>query len=118
METGAFAPLYLRTSATVAGGLLASTTVAATAASGPSTQFAGTSGPNAFCQIQIANPSGSWAYVNLGVLGSVAAATVAASYPVGPGAVVVVSVDSEVNAATVILASGSGNVVFTRGEGL
>jgi len=45
---------------------------------------------------------------------------VASGYPVAPGAVVVVSVDSEVSGASVILAAGAtaGNVIFTRGEGL
>jgi threonine/homoserine/homoserine lactone efflux protein len=58
--------------------------------------------------------------VNFGQLGAVVAATVAASYPVGPGAVVVVSVSAEVNAASVIIAAGatSGSVTFTRGNGI
>lgn len=116
METRAFSPLYLRTAAAYAGTLLASITVAATTSAVPSAQIpvAG----SGVCQIQISNTTASWCYVNFGVFGSVTAATVASSYPVAPGAVVVVSVDNEVNAASVILATGTGNVIFTRGEGL
>jgi hypothetical protein len=72
---------------------------------------------NQFVQIQISNQTASWAYVNFGVFGAVVAATVN-SYPVGPGAVVVVSVAGEVTGASVILATGTGSVTFTRGEGL
>jgi len=50
----------------------------------------------------------------------ITAATVAASYPVAPGAVVVVTLDSEVAAVSCILAAGgtAGNVTFTLGNGL
>jgi hypothetical protein len=117
METRAFAPLYTRATASANGTLQASVTVAATASAQPSGQLGSTNG-NAFCQIQIANTSAAFAYVNFGQLGAVTAATVAAGYPIAPGSVVVVSIDSEVTGASVILASGTGNVVFTRGEGL
>jgi hypothetical protein len=73
-------------------------------------------------QIQIANTTNGWAYVNFGnlAIGAVTAATVATGYPVAPGAVVVVTVGGDVNGASVILASGAtaGSVIFTRGEGL
>lgn len=118
METRAFAPLYSPSSGQGAGGLQASVTVAAVATGATaSTVFPGIQN-NSMCQIQIANTASAWAYVNFGVLGAVTAATVASSYPVAPGSVVVVSVNSEVTGASVILASGSGSVIFTRGEGL
>lgn len=123
-EVRSFYPLYQRSSETAgaatAGTLQPSVTVAGTAAAVASTVFPGVDRNN-YCQIQIANQAAQWAYVNFGVLGgglTVTAATVAASYPVAPGSVVVVSVDPEVNAASVILASGTGNVTFTRGEGI
>jgi hypothetical protein len=120
-DTQAFKPLYTRASQSpsVAGTLLPSTTVAAGDTASPSDQFAGTN-QNTSNQIQIANTTSSWAYVNFGVFGSVTAATVATGYPVGPGGVVVVSVDPEVTGASVILgtASATGDVIFTRGEGL
>jgi hypothetical protein len=116
-DTRPFAPLYGPSTGTTAGGLRTSTTVAGTTSAVASTAFYG--GPGAgFDQIQIANTSASWAYVNFGVVGVLAAATVAASYPVAPGAVVVVTVAAEVNGASVILSTGTGNVIFTIGSGL
>ena len=119
-----FRPLYQRSSqasaVSTAGLLLPSVTVAGTAAAVASTVFPGDT-VNIFAQIQIANTSAQWAYVNFGtLLGglTVTAATVATGYPVAPGSVVVVTVDREVNAASVILASGTGNVIFSRGEGI
>lgn len=118
METRAFAPLYSPSSAGQGvGGLQASVTVSATTSAVASTVFPGTQ-VNGACQIQIANTTANWAYVNFGIVGVLAAATVASGYPVAPGAVVVVSVNSEVTGASVILGGGSGNVIFTRGEGL
>ena len=118
METRAFAPLYSPSAGQGAGNLQASVTVAAVATGATaSTVFPGTQ-QNGACQIQIANTAANWAYVNFGIVGVLAAATVASGYPVAPGAVVVVSVNSEVTGASVILGSGSGNVIFTRGEGL
>lgn len=73
---------------------------------------------NSQCQIQIANQTTVWAYVNFGQ-STVTAVTVATGYPVAPGAVVVVTVAPDVNTASVILAgSGAGSVTFTRGVGL
>lgn len=122
VETRAFFPLYSKLPAAngaAQGSLLPSTTVAATDAAGNSGKFSGTE-DNGSRQIQIANLSTSWAYVNFGVFGNMVAATVAASYPVAPGSVVVVTVDAEVTGASVILgtAAATGNVIFTRGEGL
>lgn len=120
-DTRAFFPLYLRSSQNpnVNGSLAPSTTVAATDAGVLSTAFYGVTDNN-FVQIQIANTTTSWAYVNFGVFGAVTAATVATGYPVAPGSVVVVSVDPEVSGASVILgtAAATGSVIFTRGEGL
>lgn len=118
-DTRSFYPLYLRAASAQVGTLAASVTVAATDAGVTSARLPGTDRNN-YVQIQIANLSTSWAYVNFGVFGAVAAATVAASYPVAPGSVVVVSVDPEVSGATVILgtAAATGNVILTRGEGI
>jgi hypothetical protein len=120
-DTQAFAPFYkVSRNGTQTGTLMPSITVAATAGgANPSGVIpAANSGGSA---IQIANTATSWAYVNFGAIRdaqTVTAATVAASYPVAPGAMVVVSVDPEVNGASVILASGTGNVIFTRGNGV
>ncbi len=124
-ELRSFAPLYSQTQlagnpvAPVPGSLQPSVTVAAVDTATASAKFAGTN-DNTYVQIQIANLSTSWAYVNFGQFGAVVAATVAASYPVAPGSVVVVSVDPEVTGASVILgtAAATGNVILTRGEGI
>lgn len=120
METRAFEPLYGPTTGLTAGTLLPSTTIAASvAAATNAAPFSGTT-QNQFVQLQIANQTTAWAFVNFGIVGAVVAATVAASYPVAPGAVVIVTVASEVTAASVILAAGgtAGPVTFTRGKGL
>lgn len=97
---------------------LTSTTTAASGTVAASTAFAG-SPSSGYYQLQIANTTSAWAYVNVGNIAlGVTAATVAASYPVAPGGVVVITVNGEVNGASVILASSSGNVIFSRGEGL
>lgn len=120
METGAFAPLYTKSNPPAQGGLLASVSVTASVAAAASTAFLGNPQSR---QVQIANTTNQWAYVNFGnlVVGAVTAATVAASYPVAPGAVIVVSLDIDVNSASVILGgapTGSALVTFTRGEGI
>lgn len=117
-EIFAFNPLYTNTGLAGAqpGTLVASVTLAATTSSQAVVLPGGSS---SITQIQIANQTTVWAYVNFGIAGAVVAATVAASYPVAPGAVVVVSVATEVTGATCILAgAGSGSVTFTRGNGL
>jgi hypothetical protein len=128
-DTQAFAPFYKRSvqsgnpNASTAGTLLPSVTVAASVAAAASTVFPGTDA-NDSIQIQISNTTTAWAYVNFGVLLggiTVPAATVAAGYPVAPGAVVAVTVDKEVNAASVILGAAPGtntSVIFTRGAGV
>lgn len=124
-EVRAFEPMYAPSGpsggfgiATPQGTLSPSVTLAATAASAATAVFPGST-TNYKQQIQIANQSTFWAYVNFGVFGNIAAATVAGSYPVAPGSVVVVTVDKEVSGATVILAAtGTGSVTFSRGEGL
>lgn len=127
METRAFAPLYTPTTvnsptgAAIAGTLLTSITITATNGSATAGTLPGTTVNNAIAQIQIANTTTAWAYVNFGATGAVTAATVAASYPIAPGSVVVVSVASDVSGASVILGTAPGTataVIFTRGEGL
>lgn len=118
-----FAPLYYR-SQNVAGVLTqqgqnaVSVTVAAGAAAVASAVIPGTGNNNAI-QMQVANLTDKWAFVNFGVFGNVRAATIT-DYPVGPGGVQVVTVDPEVNGASVILtgaAGGSTSVILTRGSG-
>jgi hypothetical protein len=121
METRAFEPQYAPGVGQAQGSLLPSVTVAAVATGATaSTQFAGNLSGNGKNQIQIANQAAAWAFVNFGSLefGAITPATVASSYPVPPNTVVVVSVTSEVSGASVILQTGTGNVTFTRGEGL
>jgi hypothetical protein len=109
-----FAPLYAPNAGSGAGGLLPSVTISAVATGAVSAALPGP----AFNQIQIANTSSVWAYVNFGrTTTEIPAATVAASYPVAPGGVVVVTASSEVAAVSVILGSSSGSVIFTRGSG-
>jgi hypothetical protein len=126
-DTRAFYPMYLKSTetagVTTAGILAPSVTVVAGVAATASTVFPGTDNNN-YVQIQIANKTSVWVHVNFGVLGggqTVTPATLASGYPVAPGAVVVVSVDKEVNAASVIsdgAPAGSTSVIFTRGEGM
>lgn len=112
-ETRAFYPLYSN------GTLLPSVTLAATDTAQATPRFSGVD-QNSFAQMRIANLSTSWAYVNFGVFGNVTAATVAASLPLAPSAVTIVSVDPLVTGASVILgtAAATGNVIFTRGGGI
>jgi hypothetical protein len=112
-----FAPLYAPNAGGGAGALITSLTITAstTSASGA---LPGNTQTNDYNQIQIANTTTGWAYVNFArSTGEIAAATVAAGYPVAPGGVVVVTVSSEVAAASVILGTSSGTVIFTRGAG-
>lgn len=97
---GATPPVLTPPSTTIA----ASTTAAASAFA-PNTQ--------AYAQIKISNQTASWAFVNFGVAGSVNAATVATGLPLAPGMERTVSIDPEVTGASVILATGSGSVVFS-----
>lgn len=118
-DTQAFAPFYKVSAGAQVGTLMPSVTVAATASSAVASGVipASNSGGS---QLRIANQANGWAFVNFGCIRdaqTVVAATTASSMPVAPGAVEVVSVDPEVNGASVILASGTGNVTFTRGNG-
>lgn len=113
-----FAPLYAPNAGGGAGTLIASVTISAVATAATSAVLPGNAQTNDYNQIQIANTSSVWAYVNFGRnTTEIPAATVAASYPVAPGGVVVITVTSEVAAASVILGSSSGTVIFTRGAG-
>ena len=111
------APLYSPNSGPGVGGLIANLTISAstTATSGA---LPGNTQTNDFNQIQIANTTTGWAYVNFGrSTAEIAAATTANGYPVAPGGVVVITVSSEVAATSVILSTSSGSVIFTRGSG-
>lgn len=118
-DTRPFAPLYTPTVPDVTAGTLRSSAfMGTTDAAANSPKFQG-GDPNNFTQIQIANISTSWAWVNFGVFGAVTPAAAGVGYPVAPGAVVVVSVHPEVSGASVILqtAAATGNMAFTRGAG-
>lgn len=123
-DTQAFFPLYSPNAGNTAGSLLASVTITGTNASATSAALSGSGSgwSSGFQQIQIANKTSAWAHVNFGQNTTViVAATVASSYPVAPGAVVVVTVAGEVGAASVILDAAPGTataVIFTRGMGL
>lgn len=122
MEAWALKPLYGPSSGSAQGSLYPSTTVVASASAAASGRFSGAANSGT-TQIQIANKTTAWAHVNFGNLdiGAVTAATVAASYPVAPGTVVVVTVGDDVNGASVILDAAPGtatSVVFTRGSGM
>ena len=121
METRPFQPLYTRSQvgATSSNGtLISSVTLAATGTAQPVT-LPGSSGPNTTNQIQIANQSSGWAYVNFGQAGAITAVTAGTGYPIAPGSVAIVTVDLEVSGASCLLDSGkTGNVIFSRGEGI
>jgi hypothetical protein len=114
-----FNPLYTNTSpaGTSPGTLQPSVTLAAS-----TTATAGLlpGGNSSTAQIEFANLTGAWAFINLGIAGAVVPATVAASYPIAPGADKVISVPSEVTGWSVILQAGAaaGSVIATRGSGL
>jgi hypothetical protein len=132
MEERPFAPLYNRTALirnldgsatkTQVGSCVVSVTVAAVdAAAVASTEFPGTAN-NQSAQIQIANKTSVWVHVNFGNItapNTVRAATIN-DFPVAPGSVSVVTVDPEVNAASVFAngaPAASTSVMFTRGSG-
>jgi hypothetical protein len=118
-----FAPLYGPNSGSGAGSLIASTTVTATNASATAGVLPGnTTGNSDLNQIQIANTTTSWAYVNFSRnTTEEVAATVASGFPVAPGVTRTVTVNSEVAAVSVILGTAPGTntaVIFTRGAGV
>jgi hypothetical protein len=109
-------------------GLLASLTIAATTTASAMTLLPGSAGATGstaqenylfYKQVQVANLTAGWIFLNFGQAGS-SVATVAAGYPVAPGAVVVVTVNGLQTYVSVICAVGSsgGSVIFTRGQGL
>lgn len=132
MEERPFAPLYNRSAysrnadgsgtRTQQGSCVVSVTVAAVDATAvASTEIPGTSN-NQVAQIQIANKTSVWVHVNFGNItapNAVRAATIN-DFPVPPGSVVVVTVDPEVNGASVFAngaPAASTSVMFTRGSG-
>lgn len=119
-DTTAFAPLYTPTIPGGNAGTLRPCAFMGTSdAAQASPRFPG-SDLNNCTQIQIANISTSWAWVNFGVFGAVTPAQTGIGYAVAPGAVVVVSVHPEVSGASVVLqtAAATGNMSFSRGEGV
>lgn len=117
-----FAPLYGPNAGGGAGSFLTSLTLTGSNSVATSGVLPGNvTGNSDLNQIQIANTTTAWAYVNVGRdTATIPAATVAASYPVGPGMVAIVTVNSEVAAASVILGTAPGTntaVIFTRGAG-
>ena len=119
-DTRAFQPIYRPSTGTATGALVSSVTVAASTTHAASTQFPGSYDGNVLQQIQIANLTNGWAFVQFGQYGNITTSTAATGYPVAPGSVAVVTVPGEVSGADVILATGasSGSVIFTRGGGL
>lgn len=130
VEIRPFAPLYNQTQYTQTGltsavGQVGSCVlgIIVTGSNGvavASTAFPGTNN-NADNQIQISNKTTAWVHVNFGNLqapNAVRAATLA-DLPVAPGSVITISVDPEVNAASVFMdgASTPTSIVFTRGSG-
>ena len=91
--------------------------IAATNVAAATTVFAGTNN-NQFVQIRVVNAAAAVAYISFGVAGSVTTATVASSMPMLGSTVEVFTVAAEISAASVILASGTGTVSFTRGRGV
>ena len=113
-DTRAFAPLYTRGGTGIPAGWLPSVTLAATATAQQVLLPMGSD----FVQLRIANQSASWAYVNVGIAGLLTVATAAGAIPIAPGAVEILTIFNNTNAASVILGTGTGSVTFTRGSGL
>lgn len=132
VEERRFAPLYNRTAfsrnadgsatKTQIGSCVGGVTVVAVDATPvASIEIPGTNN-NQTSQIQIANKTSVWVHVNFGNVtapNTVRAATLN-DFPVAPGSVAVVTVDPEVNGASVIAngaPAASTSVIFTRGSG-
>lgn len=118
-----FAPLYGPNAGPAAGLFLASVTITGSNSAAASGALPGsTTGNSDLNQIQIANTTTAWAYVNVGRnTTEIVAATVAASFPVAPGVCRTITVNSEVAAVSVILGTAPGTntaVIFTRGTGV
>lgn len=112
MLLAAFAP-YPNTT-----GLLNSATLAATAAAQNLSIPVPAGGRVGTQQVRIYNGAAVPAYINIGAVASIAAATVANSMPIAPGAVEVITINPNADTFSIILASGTGNVTITLGEGL
>jgi len=65
--------------------------------------------------VVVTNTSGALAYVRFGADPTVSAST--ADMPVLPSTRVMLAVNSLINYAATVLVSGSGTVLFTRGDG-
>jgi hypothetical protein len=117
-----FAPLYGPNAGGGAGSFIASLTVTGAVTANSGVLPGNVTGNSDMNQIQIANTTTAWAYVNMGRdTTTVPAATVAASFPVAPGTSAIITVNSEVAAVSVILGAAPGTstgVVFTRGAGI
>ena len=122
-DTAPFAPLYGPNAGSSAGSFLASLTLTGSNSAAASGTLPGSvTGNSNLNQIQIANTTTSWAYVNVArTTTEIVAATVAASFPVAPGVCRTITVNSEVAAVSVILGTAPGTntaVIFTRGAGI
>jgi hypothetical protein len=121
-DTQPFTPLYGPNSGTVAGSFLSSLTLTGSNSAAASGALPGPASGSDLNQIQIANTTTAWAYVNVGRnTTEIVAATVAASFPVAPGVCRTITVNSEVAAVSVILGTAPGTntaVIFTRGTGI
>ena len=123
-DTQAFAPFYKvsRPAASQAGPLFASVKVTVSDGGATASGVIAGAPTGPANQIRIANKTTAWAHINFGVVSqTVPAATVASSMPVAPGAVEVVTVEQEVDGASVILdaaSTGGTTVVLTRGGGV
>lgn len=63
----------------------------------------------------VTNTSASLAYVRFGSDGSITASP--SDMPVLPNSQIVLSANALITHASAVLASGSGNILFTRGDG-
>lgn len=116
-----FAPEYGPNAGTAAGSFASSVTISGTTSAQSAALPGNQTGGNGFNQLQIANTTTAWAYVNVGRnTGEIVAATVASSDPIAPGVARTITVNSEVAAVSVILGATPGAntaVIFTRGRG-
>lgn len=119
-DTQAFAPFYkVSNPNTQTGGLYPNVVVAATAGGANLSGRIPGATPNQATQLQIANAAlTSWAYVSLGVFGAVTTASTTNGFPVPPLSTRVITVDPEVDGASVITSAEAANVTITRGQGV
>lgn len=131
VEVRPFAPLYNQTQFTQTGAtsavsqtgscVLGITVAASNGVAVASAAFPGTNN-NADAQIQVSNKTSVWVHVNFGSIQAPQAVRAATlnDLPIPPGMIAVVSVDPEVNAASVFAdgaPAASTSVIFTRGSG-